>query len=159
MTRRDFLALSAGATGVPMPWIATKDIGAYPATRLTASDFSGSSIQELHGQRNILMNGAASVVGKAIGKPDVSYVQVPSSMLLDTLLMVLPPAGKARVLGYLFHVRQAPSQTVCLVLIDALLVGLIVFDRSRRLAVRPYILALLAYIVIEASWLTLGRPI
>jgi len=40
------------------------------------------------------------------------------------------------VLGYLFHIRQAPSQTVCLVLIDALLLALIVFDRSRRLAAR-----------------------
>ena len=75
------------------------------------------------------------------------------------IALVLLPAGIARVLGYLSHVRQAPSQTVCLVLIDALLLGLIVFDRSRRLAVRPYILVLLAYIVIEASWLTLGRPI
>ncbi len=71
---------------VPMPWIATKDIAAYAATRLAASDFSGSSIQELHGQRDLSMNEAASVVGKAIGKPDVTYVQVPSSMLLDTLL-------------------------------------------------------------------------
>ena len=75
------------------------------------------------------------------------------------IALVLLPAGMARVLGYLFHVRQAPSQTVCLALIDALLLGLIVFDRSRRLAARPYILVLLAYIVIEASWLTLGRPI
>src|SRR5277367_3558089 len=29
---------------VPMPWIATKDIGAYAAERLAARDFSGSSI-------------------------------------------------------------------------------------------------------------------
>jgi len=75
------------------------------------------------------------------------------------IALVMLPAGMARVLGYLFHVRQAPSQTVCLALIDALLLTLIVFDRSRRLAARPYILVLLAYIVIEADWLTLGRPI
>ena len=75
------------------------------------------------------------------------------------IALVLLPAGLARVLGYLFHVRQAPSQTFCLALIDALLLALIVFDRSRRLTARPYILVLLAYIVIEASWLTLGRPI
>ena len=75
------------------------------------------------------------------------------------IALVLLPAGMARVLGYLFHVRQAPSQTVCLGLIDALLLALIVFDRNRRLAARPYILVLLAYVVIEASWLTLGRPI
>jgi len=79
--------LPGGMRGdVPMPWIATKDIGAYAATRLAASDFSGSSIRELHGQRDISMNEAASIVGKAIGKPGVAYLQVPSSMLLDTLL-------------------------------------------------------------------------
>ncbi len=84
---RETGTLPGGMRGdVPMPWIATKDIGAYAATRLAARDFSGSSIQELHGQRDISMNEAASIVGKAIGKPDVTYVQVPSSMLLDTLL-------------------------------------------------------------------------
>src|SRR6202043_2245515 len=35
------------------PWIATKDIGAYAATRLAARDFSGSSTQELHGPRDV----------------------------------------------------------------------------------------------------------
>jgi len=44
---------------VPMPWIATQDIGAYAATRLAACDFSGRSIQELHGRRDISMKEAA----------------------------------------------------------------------------------------------------
>jgi uncharacterized protein YbjT (DUF2867 family) len=82
----------------PMPWIATKDIGAYAATRLAASDFSGSSIQELHGQRDISMKEAASVVGKAIGKPDVTYVQVPSSMLQDALLKMGLPQKTAELI-------------------------------------------------------------
>ena len=76
-------ALQADA---PMPWIATKDIGEYAASRLAARDFSGSSIQELHGQRDISMNEAASIVGKAIGKPDLAYRQVPSMMLEAALL-------------------------------------------------------------------------
>jgi uncharacterized protein YbjT (DUF2867 family) len=81
-------ALQADA---PMPWIATKDIGGYAASRLVARDFSGSSIQELHGQRDIRMNEAASIVGKAIGKPDLAYMQVPSMMLETALLnMGLP---------------------------------------------------------------------
>jgi len=45
------------------------------------------------------------------------------------------------------------------VLIDILLLALISFDRLRRLTGRPYILVLLAYVVIEAFWITLGRPI
>jgi uncharacterized protein YbjT (DUF2867 family) len=70
----------------PMPWIATKDLGEYAASRLAARDFSGSSIQELHGQRDVSMNEAASIVGKAIGKPDLAYMQVPSMMLEAALL-------------------------------------------------------------------------
>lgn len=75
------------------------------------------------------------------------------------IALVLLPAGLARTMGYWFHVRQASSQTVCLGLIDAVLLALIAFDRHRRLAARPYILVLLAYIAIEAFWITLGRPV
>lgn len=75
------------------------------------------------------------------------------------ITLVLLPAGLARTLGYWFHFRQSSSQTVCLVLIDALLLALISFDRLRRMAGRPYILVLIAYVVIEAAWLTLERPV
>jgi len=72
----------------PMPWIATQDIGAFAATRLAARDFSGSSIQELHGHRDISMKEAASVVGSSIGKPDLEYVQMPNMMLKPALLQM-----------------------------------------------------------------------
>lgn len=76
---------------VPIPWIATKDIGEYAASRLAACDFSGSTIQELHGQRDISMQEAASIVGNAIGKPGLSYAQLPSTTLGASLLeMGLP---------------------------------------------------------------------
>jgi hypothetical protein len=75
------------------------------------------------------------------------------------IALVLLPAGLARTMGYWFHIRQSSSQTVCLILIDALLLGLIVFDMRRRSAARSYTLVLFAYVVIEAVWITLGRPI
>jgi hypothetical protein len=75
------------------------------------------------------------------------------------IALVLLPAGLARTLGYWFRVRQSASQLVCLALIDALLLALIAFDRRRRLPGRPYLLALVAYVVIEAFWIILGRPI
>ena len=91
--------LPGGMRGdVPMPWIATRDIGAYAAARLAASDFSGSSIQELHGQRDISMNEAASIVGKALGKPDVSYMQMPSPMLEAALLKMGLPKKTAELI-------------------------------------------------------------
>jgi len=76
---------------VKMPWIATKDIGEYAAGRLAARDFSGSSVQELHGQRDISMKEAAMVVGNAIGKPELAYMKMPSMMLEPALMsMGLP---------------------------------------------------------------------
>jgi len=79
-------ALPAGMLAeVPMPWIATQDIGAYAANRLAARDFSGSSVQELHGQRDISMKQAASIVGNSIGKPNLEYVQLPGMFLESAL--------------------------------------------------------------------------
>jgi len=82
----------------PMPWIATKDIGTYAATRLAARDFSGHSVQELHGQRDLSMNEAASIVGKAIGKPDLAYVQMPVNALEASLLQIGLPRKTAELL-------------------------------------------------------------
>ena len=91
--------LPGGLTAdLPMPWIATKDIGAYAAVRLAARDFSGSSIQELHGQRDISMKEAASVVGKAVGKPNLGYIQVPFMMLEPALVQLGLPKGTAALL-------------------------------------------------------------
>lgn len=78
-----------------IPWIATKDIGTYAAARLEARDFTGSTIQELHGQRDLSMNEAASIVGKAIGNPGVTYVQVPDSALAAALQQMGMPAKTA----------------------------------------------------------------
>jgi len=83
---------------VPMPWIATQDIGAYAATRLAARDFSGSSIQELHGQRDISMKEAASIVGHSIGKADLEYLQMPSMILELALLKTGLPKKTAELI-------------------------------------------------------------
>lgn len=57
--------------------VATKDIAEYAAKRLLALDFSGSSVQYLLGTRNITLNEIAKILGSAIGKPDLQYVQFP----------------------------------------------------------------------------------
>jgi uncharacterized protein YbjT (DUF2867 family) len=91
--------LPGGMRGdVPIPWIATRDIGTYAATRLDARDFAGSSIQELHGQRDISMNETASIVGKAIGNPGVTYVQVPNPALEAVLLQMGMPSKTVNLL-------------------------------------------------------------
>jgi uncharacterized protein YbjT (DUF2867 family) len=81
-----------------MPWIATKDIGAYAATHLAVRNFSGSSKQELHGQRDISMKEAASIVGHSIGKPNLAYVQVPSMVLGQSLVTMGIPEKTTELL-------------------------------------------------------------
>ncbi len=68
---------SPSMADVPMPMIATKDIGNYAAKRLLALDFYGKSTQELLGQRNVSYNEVAEIFGKAIGKEDLKYMQTP----------------------------------------------------------------------------------
>jgi len=100
--------LPGGLRGdAPMPWIATQDIGAYAATRLAARDFSGSSIQELHGQRDLSMKEAASVVGNSIGKPDLKYVQVPSTMLEAALLQMGLPKKTTELITEMWNGANA----------------------------------------------------
>lgn len=55
--------------------IATRDIGAYAGDRLSKLDFSGKSVSDLLGERDLTMTEATAVLGKAIGKPELPYVQ------------------------------------------------------------------------------------
>lgn len=84
---------------VPSAMIATRDIGSYAASRLAASDFSGHSTQELLGPRDVTMRDCASIIGRAIGKPNLAYVQMPL-MLLESALgsMGLPKSSVALVI-------------------------------------------------------------
>ncbi|HEY2497292.1 MAG TPA: NmrA family NAD(P)-binding protein [Candidatus Angelobacter sp.] len=64
-----------------LPMIATKDIGKKAAELLLAVDFTGKQARELLGQRDLTMNEATSVIGHAIDKPDLEYVQLPDAMI------------------------------------------------------------------------------
>ncbi len=60
-----------------MAHIATKDIGEAAARRLLALDWKGRLVQELQGERDLSMAEVTAVLGKAIGKPELKYVQFP----------------------------------------------------------------------------------
>jgi len=71
-----------GVTGGPLnpdlklPMIATRDIGAFAADALLNRDFSGFQTRELLGERDIDMNEVTTILGRAIGKPDLQYHQL-----------------------------------------------------------------------------------
>jgi uncharacterized protein YbjT (DUF2867 family) len=71
-----------------LPMIATKDIGDAAAELLLALDFSGKQTRELLGQHDLSMNEATSIIGLAIDKPDLEYVQLPDAMMQPTLVQM-----------------------------------------------------------------------
>lgn len=77
MVRQMGLLGSAIRADLPMQMIATRDIGEVGARRLLALDFQGQGVLELMGPRDVTMAEAARAIGKAIGKPDLRYVQFP----------------------------------------------------------------------------------
>jgi len=64
-----------------LPLIATRDIGAVAAGLLLKLDFTGKEARELLGQRDVSYQEIASVIGKAIGKPQLAYSQLPPQQL------------------------------------------------------------------------------
>jgi uncharacterized protein YbjT (DUF2867 family) len=62
---------------LPLPMIATKDIAAEAVQRLLHLDFTGKSVKELLGQRDLTMKEVTQVLGASIGKSDLAYVQFP----------------------------------------------------------------------------------
>ena len=55
--------------------IATKDIAPVAADHLLKRDFSGKTVHESLGERDISMDDVTKVFGEKIGKPDLGYVQ------------------------------------------------------------------------------------
>jgi len=88
---------------VARPMIAAKDIGACAGTRLAARDFSGSSVQELLGPRDYAMREAATIIGKAIGKPGLGYMQVPLMVLEGALVQTGFPKKSAALMIEMFR--------------------------------------------------------
>ena len=62
-----------------IPMIATRDIGVAAADALLKLDFRGKHSKELHGERDISYNEVTSLIGKAIGRPDLAYSKLSPS--------------------------------------------------------------------------------
>ncbi len=81
---------------VKLPMIATPDVGDYVAQRLLHLDFSGKQARELLGERDLSMTEATAVIGRAIGKPDLEYKQLPYDVVEQALTqMGITPKGAA----------------------------------------------------------------
>jgi uncharacterized protein YbjT (DUF2867 family) len=73
---------------VPLPMIATSDIGDFAAESLAKLDFVGLQTRELLGARHVTYTEAVKIIGAAIGKPDLSYRQLPASVLKPPMMQM-----------------------------------------------------------------------
>jgi uncharacterized protein YbjT (DUF2867 family) len=87
-----------------LPMIATRDIGDAAADALLRLEFRGKQTRELQGQRDIDYVEVAAIVGKAIGKPALGYIQAPD----EQLRMAMEQMGmSANFVGLLLEMSAA----------------------------------------------------
>ncbi|HEX7288400.1 MAG TPA: NmrA family NAD(P)-binding protein [Candidatus Angelobacter sp.] len=89
---------------VKVPMIATHDIGLAAAQALLSPDFHGHETRELLGPRDLDYNDVTAIIGKAIEKPDLSYVQLPDEQLRPALQQL---GLSANVTGLLLEMAAA----------------------------------------------------
>jgi uncharacterized protein YbjT (DUF2867 family) len=83
-----------GAVATPLrpdlklPIIATRDIGTAAADVLLHPTIHGKQSRELLGQRDLSYSEVASIIGKAIGKADLKYMQAPDDQFRGALLQM-----------------------------------------------------------------------
>jgi uncharacterized protein YbjT (DUF2867 family) len=113
-----------------LPMIATRDIGAAAADALLRLNFTGQQTRELLGQRDISYNEVARIVGEAIGRPALAYIQLPAEQVIMAMVQMgisknvaglvcemadamnsgyMKPLGRER----LRIVRRLPSRLLC----------------------------------------------
>jgi uncharacterized protein YbjT (DUF2867 family) len=81
-----------------LPMIATRDIGTAAADALLHPTARGKQPRELLGQRDLSYTEVAAVLGKAIGKPDLKYVQLSDDQARGALVQMGMSDQAARLL-------------------------------------------------------------
>jgi uncharacterized protein YbjT (DUF2867 family) len=71
---------------VPLPAVAAEDVGAAAAAALLARDWQGVAVRELLGPRDLTYREATRIIGAAIGRPDLAYVQLPDAAMAAALV-------------------------------------------------------------------------
>ena len=100
-----------------VPMIATRDIGAAAADALLKLEFHGKQTRELLGQRDLNYNEVSAIIGKAIGRPDLKYIQPPNDQVRAGMVQSGMSDELARLLLEMAdglnsgHVRPLESRT------------------------------------------------
>jgi uncharacterized protein YbjT (DUF2867 family) len=115
--------------------IATQDIGAAAGEALLKLEFSGKQARELLGQRNLTYQEVASVIGKAIGKPGLGYMQLGPAQIKPALTQIGMSSNMADLIlemadslnsGYMAPLEPRSAQNTTPTSIETFVAGQIV---------------------------------
>jgi uncharacterized protein YbjT (DUF2867 family) len=81
-------AMGALLPNLSFPMIATRDIGDAAAQAMLKLEFSSHQTHELLGPNDITMTDVAAIIGKAIGKSGLKYVQAPDDQVRAAMLQM-----------------------------------------------------------------------
>ncbi|HUL14357.1 MAG TPA: NAD(P)H-binding protein [Terriglobales bacterium] len=71
-----------------LPMIATRDIGDAAANALLRKDVRGKQTMELQGQRDLNYAEAAAIIGTAVKRPSLGYVQAPEDQVRAAMIQM-----------------------------------------------------------------------
>lgn len=71
---------------IPIPVVATRDIAGVASRYLLELNFSGKSVHDLLGERDLTMSEITGVLGRAVGKPDLRYVQLDYQQVKNSMI-------------------------------------------------------------------------
>jgi len=69
-----------------IPMVSTQDVAKVAAAHLVNLDFTGKSVQAVMGPRDYTYSEFTEIIGKAIGKPELPYVQIPAEQAKQVFL-------------------------------------------------------------------------
>jgi uncharacterized protein YbjT (DUF2867 family) len=71
---------------IPLAIIATQDVAKVAGRYLLELNFSGKRVHDLLGQRDLTLLEVTKILGNAIGKPNLKYVQFPYQQVKDSMM-------------------------------------------------------------------------
>lgn len=69
-----------------IPMVSTQDVAKVAAAHLVNLDFTGKSVLAVMGPRDYTYREFTNIIGKAIGKPELPYVQIPAEQAKQVFL-------------------------------------------------------------------------
>jgi uncharacterized protein YbjT (DUF2867 family) len=95
MIKQQGISGSPLKSDVRIPMIATCDIADIAVKHLLSESLSGVVVRELLGQRDLSMYEVTQILGKAMGKPDLKYIQFPYESAREAMIKMGVSASMA----------------------------------------------------------------